>query len=248
MEIIKYILTPALVLAAWTAGYLVLGEALFPSPLSVIIRTGRLFGDPVSVNHLSLSLFRGFLGLVITYIIALPAGILCGLNKRLMDGLSPLVTIFQSCPPVIWISLLMVWVGMGNIVPVTVAVLTMLPVVFFSTASAVRSIDSDLFDFAYVYHTGRFRILTGIILPAIYSALVASLSYSLGVTWKVIATAEFFGSADGIGSRLYWSFRFLDMAGLFAWTLVLIILGFITEMFIIRILREKLLPSTENRR
>jgi ABC-type nitrate/sulfonate/bicarbonate transport system permease component len=248
MEITRYLLTPVIVSVLWAAGYISMGETLVPSPLSAISRAAGFFTDAASVNHLSLTLFRGITGLVITYFIALPAGIICGMNRRLMDGLSPLVTILQSCPPVIWISLLMVWAGMGNIVPVTVAVLTMLPVVFYSTASAVRAIDHDLFDLAHVYRVNKARIFTGMIFPAIYPPLVGSLSYSLGVAWKVIATAEFFGSADGIGSRLYWSFRFLDMTGLFAWTLVLILIGFIIEVFFIRNLRERYIPSQEVKR
>lgn len=245
---IRLFLTPAIVLVLWTVGYLALGGLLVPSPLSVLMRTAGIITDAESLNHLSLSLFRGFAGLLITYVIALPAGILCGMNRKIMDGLSPLVTILQSCPPVIWISLLMVWAGMGNVVPVTVAVLTMLPVLFYSTASAVRAIDSDLFDLARVYRIAGVRILTGIIFPAIYPSLVGSLSYSLGVAWKVIATAEFFGSADGIGSRLYRTFRFLDMTGLFAWTLVLIVLGLVMDTIFIRLLREKLNPSDGKRK
>jgi len=248
MEIIRYLVTPCIILVIWTVGYFGMGESLVPSPLSVILKTGRLFSDTQSINHLSLSLFRGVFGLLITYSIALPAGIICGLNRRLMDGLSPLVTILQSCPPVIWISLLMVWAGTGTVVPVTVSVLTMVPVIFYSTTSAVRAIDHDLFDLARVYKVSGLGILSGIILPAIYPSLTGSLSYSLGVAWKVIATAEFFGSADGIGSRIYWSFRFLDMTGLFAWTFVLIVFGFITEMILIRNIREKFLASSESRK
>ncbi len=238
-------MTPALVLGLWLAGYIWLGAALVPSPSSALLRMGSFFTDISSLHHLAVSLFRGMLGLLITYSIALPAGILCGMNRRLMEGLSPLVTLSQSCPPVIWIALIMVWAGMGNTVPVTVSVLTMLPVVFFSTASGVRAIDPDLFNLARLYRVPGRRILKGIILPGLAPSLVGSLSYALGVAWKVIATAEFFGSADGIGSRLYWCFRFLDMSGLFAWALVLILLGFLIDTFIIRTLRGKFLPGKE---
>ena len=244
---IKYLLTPVLVLTLWSAGYIWLGEALVPSPLSALGRMGYFFSDPGSLNHLAISIFRGVVGLIITYAIALPAGILCGMNRRLMEGLSPLVTLSQSCPPVIWIALIMVWAGMGNTVPVTVAVLTMLPVVFFSTASGVQAIDTDFFRLARLYHVPGRRILTGIILPGLAPSLVGSLSYALGVAWKVIATAEFFGSADGVGSRLYWCFRFLDMPGLFAWALILVLLGFLVETFLIRALRDKLLSSMEGK-
>lgn len=236
----RFILTPALIIAAWTAGWAFAGDVLVPSPYSVLLRFLSILQNAESVDNISVTVFRGLISLVITYALSLPAGIACGLNRKVMDSISPLVTLSQSCPPVIWIALMMIWTGMGNIVPVAVAVLTMLPVVFFSTASAVSSIDRELYDLAEVYRVKKKRVLTGIILPAISPALAGSLSYSLGVVWKVVATAEFFGSADGIGARLYWSLRLLDTKELFTWALIIIVIGFFIDSFLIRILRDRI--------
>jgi len=237
--VLRYFFAPVLLLIVWTAGWFFAGSVLVPSPLSVVIRLMSLISDGESLTNISITVFRGIFSLLITYLIALPAGILCGLNKRVMESVSPLVTLSQSSPPVIWIALLMIWTGMGNTVPVAVAVLTILPVVFFSTASAVSSIDRDLYTVVKVYRIKKTGIFKGVIIPAIFPALTGSFSYALGVVWKVIATAEFFGSANGIGARLYWSFRLLDISGLFAWSLIIILIGFMIDTFLIRLLREK---------
>lgn len=248
MAAVKYLLTPLLLLLLWSAGWLLAGDILVPSPLSVMMRLGTTIADPESAGNISVTVFRGFTSLLITYMIALPAGILCGLNRKIMDGISPLVTLSQSCPPVLWIALLMIWSGTGGVVPVAVAVITMLPVVFFSTASGVNSIDKDLYIVAKVYHVSKPDVLTGIIVPSILPSLAGSLSYSLGVVWKVIATAEFFGSPDGIGARLYWSFRLLDITGLFAWALIIVITGFAIDVLLIRTMSVKLLSVTEGKK
>ncbi len=241
MAIRRYLLTPVLLISVWIAGWLLAGSILVPSPAAVLIRLISILSVVDSLNNISVTVFRGILSLVITYALSLPAGILCGLNKKIMEAISPLVTLSQSCPPVIWIALLMIWTGMGNTVPVVVAVLTIMPVVFFSTASAVSTIDNDLFDIAKVYHIKKIRILRGIIIPAISPAIIGSLSYALGVVWKVVATAEFFGSGNGIGARLYWSFRMLDIPDLFAWSIVIIVIGFFIDTFLIRLLRERII-------
>lgn len=234
----RYILTPIILLALWTAARFMAGPALVPSPVETMVRTFSLMTGTESLGHLSLTIFRGMTGLVLTYMVAIPAAILCGLSRRIMDIVSPLVTLSQSCPPVIWIALVMVWAGMGTALPVTVVVLTVFPPVFFGLAAGIRSIDPDLYLMARAYSVSSARVLRHIVIPGMRPALAGSLSYSLGVTWKVIATAEFFGSGDGIGSRLYWSFRFLDMTSLFAWALILMILGFLIETVLVKNIRD----------
>lgn len=241
MERIKYLIAPLLLVLLWAAGSFAAGGVLFPSPFDVLPRLAEIFTDYRLASNIAVTLFRGVVSLLIVYSISLPAGVICGLSRNFMDMISPLVTMSQSAPPVIWIALLMIWTGVGNTVPVVVAVITILPVVFFSTASAVSSIDRGYFSVAKVYRIRKRDVVKGIILPAIYPSIAGSLSYSLGVVWKVVATAEFFGSGDGIGARLYSSFRMLDTAALFAWAIVIVALGFLIDSVIIRAIGKKVL-------
>lgn len=239
MEKLKYLISLTIILSVWQILSFFMGSVLVPSPCTVFIKLGLLLTLESTWQHILISLFRGIMGLAITFLVALPAGIAGGLNRKILDITSPLVTASQSTPPIIWIAILMVWVGMGATVPVVVIMLTLFPVIFFNIANGTANIDKELFHLARIYRIKKRFILRDIILPGMNSSLIASFSYALGVTWKVIATAEFFGSSNGIGSRLYWSFRYLEIPDLYSWALILILIGFFLEVTVIDSLRRK---------
>jgi NitT/TauT family transport system permease protein len=132
----------------------------------------------------------------------------------------------------------MVWVGIGSLVPVAAIFVATFPVLFLNTAEGVSALDRRLFLMARLYHVPRRRVLRRIIVPGIYAYLLAGFSFALGICWKVTATAEFIGSSSGIGSEIYWSFRYLDMPRLFAWAVVLVTFGVVLERLIIRPMRR----------
>ena len=90
------------------------------------------------------------------------------------------------------------------------------------------------------YRLPNALVLRRIVLPGIARFAVASLSFALGITWKVTATAEFFGAPSGVGERIYWSQRAMDMPRLFAWAAVIVAVGVILELGVVHPLREAL--------
>jgi NitT/TauT family transport system permease protein len=92
---------------------------------------------------------------------------------------------------------------------------------------------SALFD---VPLTKRLRLLVG---PGIFSYWLAAFSAILANGWKAAAVAEFLGSHSGVGAKIFWSYRALDMAKLNAWALALIILVVALEWGLIAPMRRK---------
>lgn len=215
-----------------------LGSALVPSPLETATALGALVQEAESWHHMGLTFARGLVGLALGTGLALLAGLPCGLTPRVMDLINPAVTAAQACPPVVYISLLLVWAGIGSIVPVAVITIAVFPPLFLNIAQGIASADLRLLKMAKVFRAPRRLVVREILLPGIASHLLAGLSYALGITWKVCATAEFLGSGSGIGSRLFWAYRNLDIPQLFAWTLVLIGLGVFLELALIRPIRR----------
>lgn len=222
----------------WFLVSLIYGEQLVPAPSSVMLEGLRLMSEIKNWEEISITLFRGVVGVTISFVIGFVIAVPCGFSQNAMKILSPFIVASQGCPPIIWISLLMVWAGMSSVVPLAVVIITLVPVVFFNIAQGVASLEEHLFSMAKLYHVSRPRMVIDILLPGIRPYVFSSLSYSLSVAWKVTATAEFLGSSSGIGSRLYWAYRYLDMTQLFFWSLVLILIGFSIEMLIIQPLRE----------
>lgn len=112
------------------------------------------------------------------------------------------------------------------------------PVLFINVSHGTAELDRGLLEMARVYRLPPGRVLFDIILPGTSRYALAAFSFALGITWKVTATAEFFGSGTGIGARIYWAYRQLDMPVLFAWTTVIIPIGMGLETGLIQPLRQ----------
>ena len=212
-----------LVFWLWASSWF--GAVLAPPPWHVGAVFGRMLLQADTWWQVGATVWRGLAGLILAVACAYLVGIPCGLHRHLMDFFSPLVTVMQGLPPIVWISLLLVWARVGALVPVIVVFASVFPVLFIAIAQGAAGLDRRLFRMAKIYRVPRRRILLDLILPGLARPVLSAFSFALGITWKVAATAEFFGAPDGIGARIYRSFRLLDMPALFAWTVIIALIG-----------------------
>ncbi|MBN2452545.1 MAG: ABC transporter permease subunit [Lentisphaeria bacterium] len=240
MRLLLRILPFGLILAAWLGASLLLGEELVPGPVSTTVELAGMVASLQTWRHVCLTVYRGTAGLLLAVAGAYLLGIPCGLSPTAMRVVTPLVTALQSCPPIVWISLLLVWAGVGATVPILVVAAAAFPVLFLNMAQGTAALDRGLFDMARLYRLPRRSVLRHIILPGTSRYALAAFSFALGITWKVTATAEFFGSGNGIGARIYWAYRVLDMPRLFAWTFLIILIGMGLETGIVHPIRDRL--------
>ncbi|MBU1003302.1 MAG: ABC transporter permease subunit [Proteobacteria bacterium] len=233
-----YAFSLGLLLAVWTMGSWLAGPMLVPGPGQVFPELWRLCQDPESWRMVGLTLFRGTCGLVLALVAALVLAIPAGMFPGLLRLVGPLVAAMQSCPPVLWISLVLVWAGTGSVVPVTAVFASIFPLLFVNIAQGCLSVDRRLLAMARCYRVPGSRRLTRIILPGLAPYLLAGLAYALAATWKVAAVAEYLGTGDGIGAHIYWAYRMLEIPRLFAWALILVIIGVVLEICLVARLRR----------
>ncbi len=176
------------------------------------------------------SLFTVFVGFLMAAAIAIPIGILCGLNKIAMACLTPIISIFKPVSPVVWLLIFQIIVGAFFPDPEThpfflffdsipfINSLGINPALIFSactvamcavwpalvnTALGVSSIDRDHLNVARVLRLGFWDRLTKIIIPSSLPLVFAGLRISLGVGWMVLIAAEALSSSDGLGKFVW---------------------------------------------
>ncbi|MBG0775905.1 MAG: ABC transporter permease subunit [Desulfovibrionaceae bacterium] len=237
-SLLPHVVSIGLLLGAWTLASRALGQGLVPPPATVLPVLGSLLASPPAWAELGLTLARGGLALALALGAALVLGVPAGRSATAIRLLGPLVAALQSCPPVLWISLVMVWAGTGETVPLAVVFATVFPPLFANVAQGCMAIDPRLFALSRTYRVPRARVLARVVLPGVVPYLLAGLSYALSAAWKVAAVAEYLASGEGVGARLYWAYRMLDMPGLFAWALVLVTVGVGLEMGLVARLRR----------
>ncbi len=176
------------------------------------------------------SLFTVFIGFILAAAIAIPVGVLCGLNRIAMACLTPIISIFKPVSPVVYLLIFQIVVGaffpdpeshpfflFFNSMPLigglginpalifsacTVAACAVWPALV-NTALGVASIDKDHINVARVLKLGFWDRLTKIIIPSALPLVFAGLRISLGVGWMVLIAAEALSSSDGLGKFVW---------------------------------------------
>lgn len=176
------------------------------------------------------SLFTVFIGFVMAALVAIPVGIMCGLNRVAMACLTPIISVFKPVSPVVWLLLFQIvvgaffpdpeshplfvffaslpWVGSLKVNPAmiysacTVAMCAVWPALV-NTALGVSSVDQDHLNVAKVLKLGLWQRLTKIVIPSSLPLVFAGLRISLGVGWMVLIAAEALSSSDGLGKFVW---------------------------------------------
>jgi nitrate/nitrite transport system permease protein len=196
-----------------------------------------------------------FTGFVLGSAIAIPIGILCGLNSTFMAAMTPFVAIFKPVSPIVWLpicliiasayvpspedSTLMNWmwedawflknydINPAFIASAATVALCSLWATLANTALGVASIDKDHMNVARVLKLGFWSRLFKIVIPSALPLIFAGLRISLGVGWMVLIAAELLASSEGIGKFVWDQFNNGGSDSFAKMVVVVFIVGFI---------------------
>ncbi len=183
--------------------------------------------------------FGSFARIGLGFGLALLAGLLLGaLGSRfapVQELLAPVISTLKSIPVASFVVLLLIWFGAGHL-SLFISFLIVFPNVYVNTIAGLKSADEELLEMARVFGMGRFNRFFYLYRPALMPYLNSCMKISLGMSWKSGVAAEVIGLPDySLGERLYMSKIYLDTAGMFAWTLTVILLSFLFEKAVLRL-------------
>ena len=160
------------------------------SAASVKIR--KYTGKVTYFDQIVTSLYTVFVGFMIASLIAIPVGILCGLNRTIMIALNPFIQIFKPVSPLAWLPIVTMIVsavyttqngGVEKcfiISAITVSLCSLWPTLI-NTALGVSSIDKDIINVSRVLNLHWITHVFKIVLPASLPYIFTGLRISLGV-------------------------------------------------------------------
>ena len=187
------------------------------------------------------SLAFSFLRIVGGFLAGSAAGILLAYladRKKLFgEILSPLVTVLKSVPVASFIILALIWFGSGAL-SFVISFLVVFPILYLNTQQGLQSLDEKLLEMAEVFHIPSASRLKYIVLSGVYPFLQSGFALALGMSWKSGVAAELIGQYKlSIGNQLYMDKITLDTAGVFAWTVVILLVSWLFEKAFLALLR-----------
>jgi nitrate/nitrite transport system permease protein len=175
-------------------------------------------GQPTYLNQIFTSLYTVFVGFMLGTIIAVPLGILCGLNRTIQAALNPLIQIFRPVSPLAWLPIVTLVVSALYVSAdpmfaksflvsaITVTLCSMWPTLV-NTALGVASIDKDLINVAKVLRLSTRTKVMKIVVPSSLKLIFTGMRLSLGVAWMVLIAAEMLAQNPGLGKFVWDEFQ-----------------------------------------
>jgi len=219
--------------AVWQFAAWQVDSILFlPGPLAVAERLGQLALTIPFWQTAALSLCRVVLGMLWGTVLGVALACLACASRWLDAILSPAVRVVRATPVASFILLVFLWTDRDQ-VPVIIAALMVLPVVWGNVVRGIRECDPKLLELAKAYRFSRVKTLRLILLPAVQPYFLSAVTTSMGLAWKSGVAAEaLVWPKLAIGTQIYNTKLYLETADLFAWTLVVIALSLALEKLI----------------
>ncbi len=188
----------AVAIAVWQVA-IAGGRSLVPGPMAVTLAIGELARSGLLIRYVVASLFRITWGYSMAVLVALPAGVFLGLNRRAEAALHPLMQWLRPISPLAWIPLAILWFGVGDLSAMFLIFMASLLPLTLATTRAVQGIDPVVLRAARNFGLPTRRLIPSVILPSIFPQLIISMRITLGIAWLVVVAAEMIAVNSGLG-------------------------------------------------
>lgn len=222
----------ALILVIWQiAAIRVNHPALFPTVTHLIRSVFQLLVTADFHQAFLITVVRGISAFLTALIIALPTSVAAHHYPFWKSFFQPVVVVLRTIPVIAVVLIALLFLS-PDILPLTIGIITMLPILYQNFLTAWDQTDPKLIEMAELYRKSAFQRFRFVYLLQSKDMLLAGLGTATGFGWRAIIIGEVLsGSVAGIGSSMKKSQAYIDMPGLLTWTLVAIGGGFLIDYF-----------------
>ncbi len=195
----------------------------------VLAWLGEGTGETSIYRDVAITLAETVLGFVVGTLLGVVIGYAFARNRILGQAFDPLLSMFNAIPRLVLAPVFILAFGVDIASKVALGVTLVFFIVFFATFTAVRDVDQALIDNVRVLGARRRDVTFEVLLPAAFSAIVASLRTSAGFAFAGAVVAEYIGSNAGIGRRIANAEAFFDSTGVFSGIVIIAILALLLD-------------------
>jgi ABC-type nitrate/sulfonate/bicarbonate transport system permease component len=151
------------------------------------------------LGNAAASIARVVTGITLSFLFAVPLGLMIG-RYQLLDTMTDWsIQIFRSIPPISLIPLALLFLGIGDKPAIALIFLAGTWPLLINTIFGVRGIERTLIKVARAARASEFLVMKDIILPAALPAIFTGLRLAVGGGWLTVVTAEMIAVKSGLG-------------------------------------------------
>lgn len=175
-------------------------------------------GAPTFPDQILTSLVTVLAGFVVATVIAVPLGIVVGLNRHFQAAVNPLIQVFKPVSPLAWLPLVTMVVSATYVSDdpmfeksfltsmITVTLCSLWPTLI-NTSVGVAAVNPDLLNVSRVLRLSFWTHVRKVVLPSSVPMIFTGLRVSLGIAWMVLIAAEMLAQSPGLGKFVWDEFQ-----------------------------------------
>ena len=199
----------------------------FIAKLSSTAPDGATLGQN-TLQSAKISLAGLFLGIVV----GTPLGLLMGWYKSVDRIVKPLFELVRPVPPIAWIPLTIIWVGVGDVAKIFIIFLSAFIPCVLNAHSGIRQTSPVLINMAKTFGASNFETFRKIGVPSAIPMMFAGIRIALGLAWSTLVAAELLAANAGLGYMITMGRQFQRADIIMLGMIVIGLLGFsVTGIF-----------------
>ena len=208
---------------------------LIPSFPDLVRALLRLVYTPGFLVSIGTTCLRACVGLLLSLAAASITAFLLNRSEGIRLLFMPWLSLLRSVPVISFILLALIFLN-PEMIPLLIAFLTMYPLLTENLLKGLMNRRDSWKMLARQFHLNAWNRLFQINYPQLRPYLFSGLASAVGFGWRAIIMGEVLSQCvDGIGKRMKEAQVFIDVPELIAWTLVAIVLSWLTDKLISRL-------------
>ncbi len=215
-----YVAASAVLLAGWQLLSMAIGSQALPGPVPALSDFGRLFFSDL-LPHAGISAWRVVASMTIGAAIATPLGLAIGRSPRVDAIAAPLVFLTYPVPKVVFLPVLLVLLGIGNLPKIALITLIVFFQILVTARDAARGIPASAVLSVRSLGATRWQVFRHVVVPAALPDIFTALRISTGTAIAVLFFSETVAGSEGLGyyiidawSRIAYSEMFAGIIGM----------------------------------
>lgn len=223
------IITWFIVLLLWAGLASISDPQFLPGPLATLQGAVDLSADGSLFRYMGISFLRVLIGWTLGNLIAIPIGLLIGKVSSIRALLDPLINFVRFIPPLAFITLFMLWFGIGEQSKIFLIMYATFFIVVINTMTGVLSIEEDKIRSARSLGASDWQILLHVVIPASVPYIFTGSRLAMGSSFMAIIGAEMVAANEGIGFMIWNSRLYFKTDWIFVGLFTLGIMGFFMD-------------------
>ncbi|NHC02737.1 ABC transporter permease [Acinetobacter sp. 187] len=176
-----------------------------------------------------------FSAFILSSIIGVPLGILCGFSNKLSQLTEPFVEFFRYLPAPAFGALAVAILGINDAPKIAIIVIGTLFQQILIIANTTRLVDKSLIEAGFTLGTNKLKSLFHVVIPAALPEIYRDLRVLLGWAWTYLIVAELIGSTSGITWFITQQARYQHFDNVFAAILIIGVIGLVCDVVLMKL-------------